>query len=621
MVKSLVKTLFGCGFLITLCSLIVLPQQFAEDLHSYANPNQVRVKHVALDWRISFEEKRINGSATLTLERYDKKSPLILDTRELAIHRVELSADAIRFKPGKFELGQNDKILGAPLKVELENDTKFVRIFYSTSPQASGLQWLSPEQTAGKRLPFMYSQAQAIHARSFVPIQDSPQIRITYTARVQTPKNMIAVMSADGNLKSDKFRGGLYRFEMKYPIPPYLIAIAVGDLKFRSLGKRCGIFADPTILEKTASEFSDTERMMEAAESLYGPYRWGRYDILVLPPAFPFGGMENPMLTFATPTIIAGDKSLVSVIAHELAHSWSGNLVTNATWRDFWLNEGFTTYIERRILEVLYGPNRRQMEAMLGKQNLLEELKSLPEADQILHVNLKGRDPDDAFTGVPYEKGALFLWWLEDKFGREKFDRFLRSYFDSHAFRSITTETFVSFLRKNLLEVYPGIVSMDEVQRWIESPGLPKDAPSPYSENFKRVEMLARSFLNGEISVNEIDTKNWTTQEWLHFLKAFPETPDLSKMKALDDRFKLTNVGNSEIAFQWLMMAIRSNYEPARSRLRDFLISVGRRKFVRPLYAELAKSSEGKRLAQEIYMQARRGYHPITQASIDAILK
>ncbi|RMG04410.1 MAG: aminopeptidase, partial [Acidobacteria bacterium] len=274
-----------------------------------------------------------------------------------------------------------------------------------------------------------------------------------------------------------------------------------------------------------------------------------------------------------------------------------------------------------RILEVLYGPNRRQMEAMLGKQNLLEELKSLPEADQILHVNLKGRDPDDAFTGVPYEKGALFLWWLKDKFGQEKFDRFLRSYFDSHAFRSITTETFVSFLQKSLLEVYPGIVSMDEVQRWIESPGLPKDAPSPYSENFKRVETLARSFLNGGISVNEIDAKNWTTQEWLHFLKAFPETPDLSKMKALDDRFKLTNVGNSEIAFQWLMMAIRSNYEPARSRLRDFLISVGRRKFVRPLYAELAKSPEGKRLAQEIYLQARKGYHPITQASIDAILK
>ncbi len=339
--------------------LNLLAQATADDVHSYARPREVKVRHVALDWEILFQEKRIRGSATLTLERYDKRAPLILDTRDLNIQKVEISANGIRFRPTKFELGSTDKILGAPLKVELAPDTKFVRIFYQTSPQASGLQWLNPEQTAGKKQPFMYSQAQAIHARSFRTIQDSPQIRITYTATVRTPKRLIALMSAEGNLVSDKRRNGFYKFTMKHPIPPYLIAIAVGDLRFKALGKRSGVFADPTILEQAAAEFSDTEKMIEATESLYGPYRWKRYDILVLPPAFPFGGMENPMLTFVTPTIIAGDKSLVSVIAHELAHSWSGNLVTNATWRDFWLNEGFTTYIERRIINVRQAKSSR----------------------------------------------------------------------------------------------------------------------------------------------------------------------------------------------------------------------------------------------------------------------
>ncbi|GIU81893.1 MAG: M1 family peptidase [Acidobacteria bacterium] len=595
-------------------------QEFAEDFHSYAEPNKVVVRHVDLDWQVNFSSKIITGFATLTLERFDKSAPLMLDTRDLQIKDVLVSKDGKIFKKTTFSLGTPDKILGAPLKVDLASDTKFVRVYYSTSPNASGLQWLTPEQTADKRYPFMYSQAQAIHARSFIPLQDSPQIRITYSAKVRTPRNLLAVMSAEGNLENSKRRGGLYTFKMTKPIPPYLIAIAVGELGFRPLGKRCGVFAEPSVLEKAASEFSDTEKMMEAAERLYGPYRWGRYDILVLPPSFPFGGMENPMLTFATPTILAGDKSLVSVIAHELAHSWSGNLVTNATWRDFWLNEGFTTYIERRIIEVLYGENRREMEAMLGKQGLLRELSSLPPSDQILHVDLKGRDPDDAFTGVPYEKGALFLRWLEEKFGREKFDKFLRSYFDSHAFKSITTETFVSYLQKNLLEVYPGVVSMAEIEEWIEKAGLPKNAPSPYSENFAKVETDARKYLNGEITASEINAKDWTTQEWLKFLDVFSEGLTAERMKELDLRFNLTKTGNSEIAFQWLMLAIRSNYREAYGRLEDFLMNIGRRKFVRPLYVELARTPEGKEFAQRIYAKARNRYHPITQATIDAIL-
>ncbi len=596
--------------------------RMADDVHSYANPQQAKVTHVDLDWTVLFDQKIIKGSATLNFQRPPDQvnAPLILDTRELTIEKVEASVNGTVFKPTTFQLGATDKFLGAPLTIQLPPNAKRVRVFYSTSPNASGLQWLTPEQTAGKKQPFMFSQAQAIHARSFIPLQDSPQIRVTYSARVRTPKGLLAVMSAAGNSQTAA-RNGDYRFLMSHPIPPYLIAIAVGDLKFQSLGKRTGVYTEPSMLAKSAYELADTEKMVEATEKIYGPYRWGRYDLLVLPPSFPFGGMENPMLTFATPTILAGDRSLVSLVAHELAHSWSGNLVTNATWRDFWLNEGFTTYIERRIIEAVYGTNRREMEAMLGKQGLLEELAATPESDQILHINLDGRDPDDGATGIPYEKGALFLRYLEEKFGRAKFDKFLRGYFDSHAFQSITTETFVDYLNTNLLQKYPNIVSLDEVNEWTEKPGLPKTAPSPKSDAFEKVETQVKYYLDGKpLSIQRMQ-KFWSTQEWLHFLKSMPENLGATKMTELDKMFNFTNTGNSEIAFQWLMMSIKNNYKAADARLENFLMTIGRRKFVRPLYTELAKTPEGLKRAQEIYAKARPGYHPITQSSIDAVLK
>lgn len=597
-------------------------QVTVEDFHSYSNPQTVKVRHVDLDWNVLFDKKMLQGTATLTIERPLKKgnAPLILDTRDLQIAKVETSKNGKTYKPTEFQVGENDKILGAPLTIQLPANAKFVRVFYSTSPNASGLQWLEPQQTAGKKTPFMFSQAQAIHARSFIPLQDSPQVRVTYTARVRTPKNLLAVMSAEGNSQNDA-RNGDYKFKMTRAIPPYLIAIAVGDLQFKSLGTRTGVYSEPSMLERSAYELADTEKMVEATEKIYGAYRWGRYDLLVLPPSFPFGGMENPMLTFATPTILAGDRSLVSLVAHELAHSWSGNLVTNATWRDFWLNEGFTTYLERRIIEAVYGEKRREMEATLGKRSLLEEMAEMEERDQILHVDLKGRDPDDGFTGVPYEKGALFLRWLEEKFGREKFDVFVRAYFDSHSFQSITTETFVDYLQKNLLDKYPNIVSRNEVDQWIEKAGLPANSPQPQSDAFAKVEIPAKSFESGKLATKDIKTSAWTTQEWLHFLKTLPENLSAEKMAELDKAFNLTKVGNSEIAFQWLMMSIKNNYEAADARLEDFLINIGRRKFVRPLFAELAKTPDGMKRACEIYAKSRAGYHPITQSSVDAIVK
>ena len=584
-------------------------QAAVRDFHSFSNPNEIAVTHIDLDWDVIFEKKMLKGTAVLNIHRKSKGSDsLILDTRDLNIESVETSGDGGRsFSTAKFKLGETDKFLGTPLKIELAAISDRVRIHYSTSPNASGLQWLSPEQTAGKHSPFMFSQAQAIHARSFIPMQDSPQVRVTYSATVRTPKGLLAVMSADGNSQDNSKRDGEYSFEMKHAIPSYLIAIAVGDLKFQSLGSRTGVYSEPSMLEKSAYELADTEKMVEATEKIYGEYRWDRYDILVLPPSFPFGGMENPMLTFATPTILAGDRSLVSLVAHELAHSWSGNLVTNATWRDFWLNEGFTTYLERRIIESVYGIPRREMEATLGKRSLLEELAGFDKRDQIMHVDLKGRDPDDGFTSIPYEKGALFLRHLEESVGREKFDKFVRAYFDSHAFQSITTETFVDYLQKNLIDKNPKKISQKDVDEWINDAGLPKNAPSPKSDAFSKVEIQVRNFLDGKSGADMLMTKGWTTQEWLHFLKTMPETFGSAKMAQLDNAFNFTKIGNSEIAFQWLMMSIKNDYLPANARLEEFLTTIGRRKFVKPLFDALAKTDEGKKRAIEIYKKARAG--------------
>jgi aminopeptidase N len=546
--------------------------------------------------------------------------PLILDTRDLQIAKAETSADNRRFTATKWQLGTRDPILGAPLTIQLPAGTTHVRVSYSTAPTASGLQWLTPAQTAGKRQPFLFSQAQAIHARSFIPVQDSPGVRVTYTARIETPRGLRAVMSADGNSQSNPTTG-VYRFEMQRAVPPYLIALAVGDLTFKPLGKRTGVYAEPSVVASAARELADTERMVEVTERLYGAYRWGRYDILVLPPSFPFGGMENPRLTFATPTILAGDKSLVSLIAHELAHSWSGNLVTNATWSDFWLNEGFTTYLERRIIEELYGRPRAEMEASLGRRTLEEELAKLDTRDEILRVDLTGRDPDDGFTNVPYEKGALFLRSLEEGVGRAEFDRFLRSYFDRFAFQSITTDDFLGYLQAHLLSKNPQLAARVTLKEWIDESGLPASAPRAESTAFATIEQAARNFATGNAPAASINASAWTTQEWLHFLKNLPEKLTPAQMTELDQAFKLTTRGNSEIAHQWLLIAIRNEYAPANPRLAEYLTTIGRRKLVKPLYEELVKTPEGKKRAQEIYARARPGYHPITIATIDGIVK
>jgi leukotriene A-4 hydrolase/aminopeptidase len=608
--------------LLASCSHPERPDMLAvTDVHSFSNSSQVRVTTVDLDLHVLFDVKTLMGNVILSFTPIDPNADtLVLDTRHLSIEKVEISEDRSKWGDTTFTLGKEDPILGAPLTIKITPSARFARVTYSTSPNASGVQWLTPEQTAGKKLPFMYTQNEAIHARSWMPVQDTPSVRVTYNARVRYPSGMQAVMSAtnDQTRTSVTFAGDTV-FQLARPIPAYLIALAVGDISFKPAGIRTGVYAEPSLLDSAAKEFEDMGKMIDATEELFGPYRWDRYDVLVLPPSFPLGGMENPRLTFATPTILAGDKSLVSLVAHEMAHSWSGNLVTNATWSDFWLNEGYTVYIERRIIEQIYGKERADMEAVLGRQQLEEEMAHLAPRDQVLHIDLKGRDPDDGATSVPYEKGYLFLLQLEKTFGRERFDNYLRSYFDRYSFQSITTETALAYLKETLLDPNRDLADQIPLDAWINGPGLPVGAPRVHSVLFDKVDDAAKKWNAGS---NDIPlAARWSTQEWLRFLNQMPANLGPVGMKRLDDRFHLTASGNDEILAQWLLMTVKQNYQPAYPKLASFLQTVGRRKYIKPIYEELAKTAAGRERALHIYHLARPAYHPIAQSTIDAVLK
>jgi len=595
--------------------------QQSPDPHSFANYEHVRIEHLSLALAADFNERTLEGHVTLVLDNEDSARQLVLDTRKLDIQDVnQVDADGA-LEPLSWRLAEADperEYLGAPLIIALRNGVERVRIDYTTSPEAYGLQWLDGRQTSSGE-PFLFSQSQPIFARSWVPLQDTPAVRYTFDAEISVPNDLMAVMGAAGN-PTEVQGDGTYRFDMPQPIPSYLMAIGVGKLEFQSTGPRSGVYAEPSLIDDAAEEFSELEAMIDVGEALYGPYRWDRYDLLILPPSFPFGGMENPRLSFITPTVIAGDKSLTALIAHELAHSWSGNLVTNAAWQDLWLNEGFTTYIENRIVEALYSPERAEMEATLEWMGLKEELAELDEAAQILARDLADQDPEQAFNSVPYDKGRLFLVWLEDRFGRATFDEFLRDYFDYFAFQSIQTGDFIAYLEARLLPVDPDAVSMVQVRDWIFDPGIPDFAVLPASEAFDKVDQWRGQWLEGEIELSDMPVEDWTVSEWRHFLLKLDDRLNAEQMSSMDAEFGLTDTGNVEILYLWLLRAVEARYEPGIQRLEQFLVEVGRNKFTRPLYAALADTDWGREWAIEVYERAKPRYHPMTRQAAERAL-
>lgn len=584
------------------------------DPHSHARPSEVVVRHVALDLDVDFGAERLAGTAALDLERVDPAATqVVLDTWHLAIDRVT-DGDGADLA---WQVGAHDGVLGSALTVTLGAGDRVV-VHYATTEHAHALQWLGPEQTSSGK-PFLFTQSQPILARSWIPCQDSPGVRVTYEAVVRVPADLLAVMSAEN--PTQRRQDGTYRFAMPERVPSYLIALAVGDLEFRAIGERSGVYAEPDVVGPAAWEFADTEAMIAAAERLYGPYRWGRYDILVLPPSFPYGGMENPRLTFGTPTVIAGDRSLVTLIAHELAHSWSGNLVTNATWNDLWLNEGFTTYFETRIDEEMYGADYAAMLLRLGRQELDRTVREAAPRDTWLELDLT--DPDDGPPKLPYEKGSLFLRTIEAAVGRERFDAFLRDYFDRFAFGTMDTAGFVAHLTGALLE--PAGLSAEDllVEEWVHGPGVPANAPAFASDAFDRVDTQVAALLSGTPAA-DLDTRDWVSQQWVHFVRSLPGDVAAGVLDDVDAAFGLTAGGNIEIATVWLECAVLSGHLFERpevdAALAGFLTRHGRALYVRRVYEALATSERGLARAREVYALARPTYHPVTRTVVDRIV-
>lgn len=590
--------------------------KLSADPHSFANFNEVRMNHLVLDLEVNFDKKILQGWAELHVENYANSDRLVLDTRGLSIDRIILDNG----EETKFELAENVEHFGSALSVAINGDTKKVKIFYQTSPEAEALQWLSAEQTLGKVHPFLFSQSQAILARTWIPCQDGPGVKFTYEATIRTSADLMALMSAENG--TAKTSDGVYRFKMDQPVSSYLMALTVGDLAFQSTGRNSGVYAEPAMLDAAVWEFNSMQSMIDSAEELYGEYAWGRYDVVVLPPSFPFGGMENPRLTFATPTIISGDRSLVALIAHELAHSWSGNLVTNETWNDFWLNEGFTVYFEQRIMEKIYGKAYEEMQTKLGMGELKKTIERLTADGKVkdthLYLELEGRNPDDGLTDVAYEKGRFFLQTIESVVGRAEFDKFLKAYFTENAFKQMNTERFISYLNERLLTTKE-LQDQVRAKEWIYGPGIPDNVPATPSAELDRVDSAISNYLSGAVKAADIDTSGYTTHHWLYFLRGL-DSVSKEQIIELDAAFAFTSTGNAEIACDWFQRCIEEDYRVAFPSMENFLIRVGRRKFLTPLYERLAMTEEHKAWAKEVYAKARPGYHSVSYNTIDGLL-
>jgi len=611
------------------------------DDHSYSNLKEVRTTHLDLELDVNFKNKTIYGIARHTMQNLGSDTA-IFDIKGLQIQKITIGKKNHE-READFVIGNIDKdsILGQPLLVSILPTTTQINIYYQTTKDSEALDWLDSNLTSSKKHPFLYTQGQAILTRTWIPTQDSPSNRITYSAKVKVPKELMAVMSAKNQKK--KLVDGIYYFKMDKAIPSYLIALAVGDLKYHAFSSRTGVYCEPELMPSCIYEFADLPRMFNAAERLYGKYQWEQYNLLILPYSFPFGGMENPMLTFVNPTIITGDRSLVSVIAHELAHSWSGNLVTNTTWNDFWLNEGFTVYFENRVMEKLYGKEIADILALVEFQELENELDQIKNSkypeDSKLYLNLENRNPDDGMTSVAYVKGAFFLKTLEEKVGRKQLDAFLKNYFQNFAFKTINSRIFVDYLNENLLSKNGIQFNTDE---WIYKTGLPKNCLKITSARLDKMKEMAMKTNNGEVLfapkiafkiirrkgkrvrkmiVTKIERSDFIVQEWQTFIRELSPKIGKKKMMELDQFLSFSTCGNAEIMNEWFVLAIKNDYTETRPQIAAFLSKIGRRKFLLPIYKELAKKPENLAWAKIQFRQSSENYHAVSRNTIQELLK
>jgi len=600
------------------------PIQTGLDYHSFANVEQFRVTHVELNLRVDFVNKVLFGEAALEIKRLDPRATeLVLDTRDLDIRDVSekptnvlgaLSKSETTWVSRPFHLDKSDPILGSPLVIELpplKKSTEIIKIEYVTSPSSPALQWLTDKQTAGRHHAFMYTMSSPIGARSWIPLQDTPQVRATYSAVIHTDSDVVAVMSAKNDPKVK--HNGQYSFVMSDAIPSNLISLAVGDLRFKETGPRTGVYAEKPLLADAAKEFADTAAMLQAAEKLFGPYRWDRFDVVVLPRSFPDADSGYPNAPFISPSALTGDRSLESVVVHALAQSWAGELVSGSTWRDAWINQGFAIYMQDRLVQVMYGEPRAAAERAMAWRT-----RKAP--DQALAVDLRGKDPGVLAQESAGAKAGLFFEYLDAKFGRARFDEFMRGYFDHFALRSVTTEQFLAYLKDNLLDRSPNTVTGQEISAWVTGSGVPTDAILPASDAYAPIDAARAEWLSGKLPAKKLATKNWVTQQWLYFLAGMPPSLRKDQLGELDQTFDFTRSTNDEVCSGWLLLVIRNTYQPGYPRLEQFLETTGRETLIVPLYVELVKTPAGATLAKRVYALSRPLYFSRTAAAIDPIV-
>jgi leukotriene-A4 hydrolase len=582
-----------------------------QDPHSFSDLEQGRIEHITFTIGGDFASRSLDVLANYRFQQPVNGS-LFLDTRGLKIERIEQDGTQL-----SWELDKEDRILGQRLHIHDLQQAAEITIEAKTTPEAMALQWLDPVQTAGGRHPFLFSQCQALQARSIFPCQDTPSVRFTYQADVTVPQPLTAVMAAEKVGQESQGGSTTFKFRMPQPIPSYLFALAVGELAFKEIGSRTGVYAEPEVVEAAAWEFGENERKLELAEELLGPYLWGRYDVLVMPPSFPFGGMENPRLTFMNPTTIIGDRSHTDVITHELAHAWTGNLVTNATWNDFWLNEGWTTYAESRLTELLEGDDVNQLIRHRNNAMLKSAFErfGMESGVTCLKTSSEGQNPSEILTFIPYVKGANFLLLLERAAGRKAFDDFIRGYIERFQFQSLTTEDFLAYLRKQL----PQAAQQVDIDAWVYQPGYPEDAPVPQSALYDEVAQAFDAYQQG-VRPQKDQIGGWHRDQVFLFLNLLKPKIPVEDCRYFEDAFDIEKKDDPGLRSAFYEVAIPSGDQEIRPGLEHLVEHIGRLLYLSPVFRAMSEAEWTRPFARSLFETYRERHHPITAAAIERIL-
>lgn len=597
------------------------------DPSTFSNYYEFKVNETVLNFDIDFSKKKVSGDVTFDLiSKNSDLKEIWLDTSYLIIHSI-----TINDQPTKSTLNERTEPLGSRLNITLPSSTSNItlRILFETTSKCTALQFLEKEATDGKSAPYLFSQCQAIHARSLFPCFDTPSIKSPYKMSVKSPYPSLMSGREVSSETTD-----IYKFNQPIPIPSYLISLASGDITLKPIGPRSSVFCESINVDKCKYEFeNDMENFIVTAESLVFSYEWDKYNALVLPLSFPYGGMENPNITFVTPTLISGDRENVDVLAHELSHSWSGNLVTNCSWEHFWINEGWTVYLERRIQGQLHGQKVRDFSGIIGWIDLENSITSMGKsADKFstLVQNLaNGVDPDDSFSSVPYEKGYNLLYHIENTVGIEQFNKFIPYYFNNFKYKSLDTYQFLDCLYDFFKSQKHQLDTIDW-ETWLFKPGMPPQKPNFDTSLVNECYNLADKWFNAIINNESLDQfeandiSNFSANQsvvFLDTLSSFNKADDFhwsnhkNALKELSDKYSTySNSKNCEVIFRWFILQVGGHNPNFYDQLGDWLGTVGRMKFVRPGYLILNDVDHDK--AVSYFEKFELSYHPICKSLV-----